>query len=78
MVFLTLTHVQLLFAQPCEMDVKQQAPTAQDSQRLRRYDRAIIHWICSFKPHGKVHIETLYTKLEIQEVAVVLRTKRLS
>ena len=39
--------------------------------------RAINHWICSIKPPDKVPMETLYTKLGIQEVAVALRTKRL-
>ena len=39
--------------------------------------RAINRWICSIKPHDKVPIETLYTKLGIQEVAVALRTKHL-
>ena len=53
------------------------APTALDLQRLRRNDRAMICWICSVKPHDEVPMETLYTKLEIQEVAVALRTKRL-
>ena len=53
------------------------APKAPDLQRLRRNDRAIIHWICSAKLHDEVPMETLYTKLRIQEVAVVLRTKGL-
>ena len=37
----------------------------------------MIRWICSVKPHDKIPMETLYTKLRIQEVAVALRTKRL-
>ena len=53
------------------------APTAPDLQRLRRNDRAMIRWICGVKPHDEVPMETLYTKLGIQEVAVTLRTKRL-
>ena len=53
------------------------APTAPDLQRLCRNDRAMIHWICSVKPHEEVPMETLYTKLGIQELAVALRTKRL-
>ena len=53
------------------------APTALDLQRLRRNDRAKIRWICGVKPHDEVPMETLYTKLGIQEVAVALRTKRL-
>ena len=44
------------------------APTAPDLQRLCRND---------VKPHDEVPMETLYTKLGIQEVAVALRTKRL-
>ena len=51
------------------------APTAPDLQRLHRNDRAMIHWICGVKPHDEVPMETLYTKLGIQEVAVALRTK---
>ena len=50
------------------------APTVPDLPRLRRNDRAMI---CSVKPHDEVPMETLYTKLGIQEVAVALRTKRL-
>ena len=37
----------------------------------------MIHRICGVKPHDKVPMETLYTKLGIQKVAVALRTKRL-
>ena len=33
--------------------------------------------MANYKTHGEVPIETLYTKLGIQEVAVALRTKRL-
>ena len=39
--------------------------------------RVINCWISSIKPHDKVPIETLYTKLGIQAVAVGLRTQRL-
>ena len=53
------------------------APTAPDLQRLCRNDRAMIRWICGVKPHDEVPMETLYTKLGFQEVAVALRTKRL-
>ena len=53
------------------------APTAPDLQRLHRNDRAMIRWNCGVKPHDEVPMETLYTKLGIQEVAVALRTKRL-
>ena len=45
-------------------------PTAPDSQRFRRNDRAMFRWICSVKPHEEVPMETLYTELGIQEVAV--------
>ena len=51
------------------------APTAPDLQRLRRNDRAMIRWICGVKPHEEVPMETLYTKLGIQDAAVALRTK---
>ena len=37
----------------------------------------MIGWICGVKPHDEVPMETLYTKLGIQEVAIALRTKRL-
>ena len=53
------------------------APTAPDLQRLCKNDRAMICWICGVKPHDEVPMETLYTKLAIQEVAVALRTKHL-
>ena len=53
------------------------APTAPDLQSHCRNDRAMIGWICGVKPHEEVPMETLYTELGIQEVAVALRTKRL-
>ena len=53
------------------------APTAPDLQRLCRNDTAMIRWICGVKAHDKAPMETLYTKLAIQEVNVALRTKRL-
>ena len=37
----------------------------------------MIRWIFGVKPHDEVPMETLYTKLGIQEVAVALRTKSL-
>ena len=37
----------------------------------------MIRWICGVKPYDEVPMETLYTKLGIQDVAVALRTKRL-
>ena len=51
------------------------APTAPDLQRLCRNDRAMIRWICGIKPHDEVPMETLYTKLGIQEVDVALELK---
>ena len=50
------------------------APTALDLQRLRRNDRAMIRWICGVKPYDEVPMETLYIKLDLQVVAVALRT----
>ena len=54
------------------------APSASDLQRLCRNDRAMIRWNCGVKPHDEVPMETLFTELEIQKVAVALRTKHLS
>ena len=51
------------------------APTALDLQRLRKNDRAMIRWIWGVKPHDEVPMESLYTKLGIQEVGDALRTK---
>ena len=51
------------------------ALTFPDLQRVCRNDRAMIRWICDVKQLDKVPMETLYTKLGIQEVAVVLRPK---
>ena len=53
------------------------APKAHDLQRLHRNDRAMIRWIWGVKSHDQVPMETLYTKLGIQEVAVAIRTKHL-
>ena len=59
------------------MEVKLWPQQPRDLQRLRRNDRAMIRWICGVKPHDEVPMETLYTKLGIQEVVVALRTKHL-
>ena len=37
----------------------------------------MVSWLCGVTPHDEVPMDTLKTKLEIQEVAVALRTKRL-
>ena len=43
------------------------APTAPYLQRLCRNEWAMILWICGVKPPDEVPMETLYTKLGIQE-----------
>ena len=52
-------------------------PNAPELQRLRRNDRAMIRWICGVRPQDEVRSETLLQKLAIDDILVVLRTRRL-
>ena len=45
--------------------------------RLRRNDRAMIRWICNVKTKDEVWSDSLFTKLNIQDLDVVLRTSRM-
>ena len=45
--------------------------------RLRRNDRAMIHWICNVKAKDKVSSDSILTKLGIQDLDVVLCTSRM-
>ena len=45
--------------------------------RLRRNDRAMIRWICNVKAKDEVSSDSLLTKLDIQDLHVVLRTSRM-
>ena len=45
--------------------------------RLRRNDRAMIHWICNVRAKDEVSSDSLLTKLGIQDLDVVLRTSRM-
>ena len=46
-------------------------------KRLRRNDRAMIHWICNVRSKDEVSSDSLLTKLGIQDIDVVLRTSRM-
>ena len=45
--------------------------------RLRRNDRAMIHWICNVRAKDEVSSDSLLTKLGIQDLDVVLCTSRM-
>ena len=45
--------------------------------RLRRYDHAMIRWICNVKAKDEVSSDSLLTKLGIQDLDVVLRIGRM-
>ena len=45
--------------------------------RIRRNDRAMIHWICNVRAKDEVSSDSLLTKLGIQDLDVVLRTSRM-
>ena len=53
------------------------AMKADTLNRLRRNDRAMIHWICNVKAKDEVSSDSLLTKLGIQDLDVVLRTGRM-
>ena len=45
--------------------------------RLQRNDRAMIRWICNVRAKEEVSSDSLLTKLDIQDLDVVLRTSRM-
>ena len=53
------------------------AMKADTLNRLRRYDRAMIRWICNAKAKDEVSSDSLLTKLGIQDLNVVLCTVRM-
>ena len=53
------------------------AMKADTLNRLRHNDRAMIRWICNFKAKDEVSLDSLLTKLGIQDSDVVLRTGRM-
>ena len=53
------------------------APKAEDLQRLRRNDRAMIRWICRVKLNDEIPSEVLNRRLGLEEVTSVVRTRRL-
>ena len=53
------------------------AMKADTLNRLRRNDRAMIRWICNVKAKDEVSLDSLLTKLGIQNLDVVRRTSRL-
>ena len=53
------------------------APTVHDLQRLQRTDRAMVRWICRTGLGDKLPSADLLKKLVLEDITVVLRTKRL-
>ena len=53
------------------------AMTAATLNRLRRNDRAMIRWICNVKAKDEVSSDSLLSKLDIQDLDMVLRTSRM-
>ena len=51
--------------------------TVSTLNRLRRNDLAMIRWMCNIKTNDNVCSHSLFSKLGIQDVEVVLRTSRL-
>ena len=47
------------------------------TDRLRRNDRAMIHWICNVKTKDEVSSDSLLTKLGLKDLDMVLRTNRM-
>ena len=45
--------------------------------RLRRYDRAMISWICNIQAKDDVSSDSLLTILETQDLDIVLRPSRI-
>ena len=45
--------------------------------RLRRNDRAMIRWICNIKANDEVSLDSLLSKLGLQDIDVVLRSSRM-
>ena len=51
--------------------------TAATLNRLWRNDRAMIHWICNVKAKDEVSSDSLFSKLGIQDLDMVLCTSRM-
>ena len=51
--------------------------TAATLNRLLRYDRAMVRWICNIKSRDKVSLDSLLLKRGIQDLDVVHHTSRL-
>ena len=51
--------------------------TVSTLNRLRRNDLAMIHWMCNIKTNDNVCSHTLFSKLGIRDVEVVLRTSKM-
>ena len=48
------------------------AMTVATLNRLRRNDRAMIRWICNVKANDEVSSDSLFSKLGLQDIDVVL------
>ena len=53
------------------------AVTSATLNRLRRNDRAMIRWICNVKAKDEVSLDSLLSKLGIQDLDIMVRTSRM-
>ena len=52
-------------------------PKADELQRLRRNDRAMVRWICGVRPQDNVNSDDLLAKLGLADIGKVLSSRRL-
>ena len=53
------------------------ATTADTMNRLRRNDRAMLRWLCNVKVNDKSSLDSILSKLRLQDIETLLRTNRL-
>ena len=53
------------------------ATTADTMNRLRRNDRAMLRWLCNVKVNDKSSLDSILSKLGLQDIETLLRTNRL-
>ena len=53
------------------------APTSSDLRRLQRNDQAMICWIYSVTTKDQISSQDLLEKMQLDDLAKVLRTRRL-
>ena len=53
------------------------APSSSNLYRLHRTDRAIICWMCSITTKGKVSLQDLLQRMQLDDLAKVLHSRQL-